>query len=255
MSKYFWCFCQPFRIISKIALSLSSGAHLFLTVFPHLLHLKTITFPFFGLSSIWMGIKSPLQLFCLSPGFISTCNEHKQYGQWLREETLSGSTIFLQFWQTKPLSFLVNTFIFAPFFWTKVITFVLEFVFLCLFFLCNFQANFVTDFVLSAYKLLWKTSAFFIQNLRISNTTVIILGWYKICIVQVKANWFVFCSLNIKKTCCCHLETIMHEFLVKWRKTTFFTANFFLKQSYPWVVILCIAVAKVNGLADGKLIM
>ena len=63
-----------------------------------------------------MGRKIPLHSFALSPGFISTCREHRQNGQWLREVYPRASTSFPQAAHIKPLSFFENLFvsIFAP---------------------------------------------------------------------------------------------------------------------------------------------
>lgn len=71
-----------FDMISKINFSLSSNAEIFFPTSPHFVHLKIITLPFLEFISTPMGTISPLQEFCLSPGKLSTCREHKQYGQW-----------------------------------------------------------------------------------------------------------------------------------------------------------------------------
>ena len=75
---------------------LSSFAALFFLIFPHFLHLKMITYPFFPSISKLTGSKSPWHSSCLSPGFLSTCLECKQYGQWFLEEYPNLETFFPQ---------------------------------------------------------------------------------------------------------------------------------------------------------------
>ncbi len=103
--------------MSFIKRSVSSGwifascAALLRTVFPHLSQRWIIIYPRFGSGSARIGRRMPPQVFALSPGFISTCREQRQNGQWLREVYPSGSTSFPQFLHIKPLSFLVNRFV------------------------------------------------------------------------------------------------------------------------------------------------
>ena len=82
-------FCQIFLrklliLITEITASISSGAVRFFFSAPHFLQRCTICQPFFPLYWILHGSIKPWQLFFLSPGLSSTCNEYKQSGQWLR---------------------------------------------------------------------------------------------------------------------------------------------------------------------------
>ena len=103
----FWFYiCLLLKSINKSILS--SFAALFLLIAPHFLHLKTITYPFFPSISILTGSKSPWHSSALSPGFLSTCFECKQYGQWFLQEYPSYGTFLPQFSHINSSSISVN---------------------------------------------------------------------------------------------------------------------------------------------------
>ena len=107
-------FINPALTVSAIRSSLSSGAsplsaERHLRTAPHFLHLCVMIKPFPDGSADTASITPP-QPFALSPGLISRCREHRQYGQWFRDEYPSGGTYLPHSAQTKPLSFFLKSF-------------------------------------------------------------------------------------------------------------------------------------------------
>jgi len=77
---------------------------------PHFLHLCMIIKPFLASGCAPIGSSSPRHSLARSPGFTSTCNDHRQNGQWLREVYPRGSTRLPQCTHTNSLSFFINLF-------------------------------------------------------------------------------------------------------------------------------------------------
>ena len=95
----------------------ASCAARFLCISPHFVHLYTMIYPFFGSGMADIGSIGPRHSFALSPGFMSTCIDQRQKGQWSRELLPRGFTSLPQFRQINPLSFLENLFtsiVFTP---------------------------------------------------------------------------------------------------------------------------------------------
>ena len=101
------------RRINSVRLSLCvralSAARL-RRISPHFVHLWMMTNSCLASGSERMGFICPPQVLARSPGRLSTCKDHKQKGQWLRELLPIGSTSRPQWAHTKESSFLVNRF-------------------------------------------------------------------------------------------------------------------------------------------------
>ena len=100
--------------VSLMSRSKSSGCSFALSaarqrhIFPQERQRCTMIYPRRASGSQEIGSSAPPQGFARSPGLMSTCNDQRQKGQWLREEYPSGGTHFPQCAQKNPSSFLAK---------------------------------------------------------------------------------------------------------------------------------------------------